>query len=60
MDSINIKLTNSNLVSTETKVMKKIDFIIKTMPCITTQRDLQYLFEQLKSLQSPSIKWITK
>ncbi len=58
MDSINIKLTN--LVSTETKVMKKIDFIIKTMPCITTQRDLQYLFEQLKSLQSPSIKWITK
>ncbi len=58
MDSINIKLTT--LVSTETKVMKKIDFIIKTMPCITTQRDLQYLFEQLKSLQSPSIKWITK
>lgn len=44
----------------ESKVMKKIDFIIKSMPCATTQRDLQYLYDQLKLIQSSSIKWITK
>lgn len=50
----------NTIIETDMKLMKKIDFIIKSMSCVSTQQDLQYLYEQLKLIQNPSIKWIIK
>lgn len=58
MDTLESKLITNDI--NQNKIMKKIDFIIGSMPCISTQSDLQYLFNQLKAIQNPSIKWITK
>ncbi len=41
-------------------MLKKIDSLVKRMPCTATQRDLTFLYEHLKLLQTKSVKWITK
>lgn len=41
-------------------MLKKIESLVKSMPCVATQKDLCFLYDQLKSLQTPSVKWITK
>jgi hypothetical protein len=41
-------------------VLKKIEMMIKNIKCEHTKEDLYYLYNNLKNLHTPSIKWIIK
>lgn len=41
-------------------VLKKIEKMIMNIKCEKTKEDLYYLYNNLKELHNPSIKWIIK